>query len=91
VCRILDLGDAKESMKPLDSRSIQRVDYWGLIVVYMTYVHLIRCSAYRFYFSHDLLMMHADDSLSKRLTCGVEGSRTTTGDVEGEVWTTTLP
>jgi hypothetical protein len=36
-------------------------------------------------------MMQADDSLSTRLTCGVEGSRTTTRDVEGEVWTTTLP
>jgi hypothetical protein len=36
-------------------------------------------------------MMEADDSLMTRLTCGVEGSRTTTKDVEGEVWTVALP
>jgi hypothetical protein len=36
-------------------------------------------------------MMQVDDSLMTRLTCGVEGSRTTTKDVEGEVWTTALP
>jgi hypothetical protein len=36
-------------------------------------------------------MMHVDDILPTRLTCGVEGPRTTTRDVEGEVWTTTLP
>jgi hypothetical protein len=50
VCRILDLEDAEASMKPLDSGSSQGVDYWGLIVVYMTYVHLIRCYDYGFYF-----------------------------------------
>jgi hypothetical protein len=27
----------------LDSRLSQGVDYWGLIVVDMTYVHLISC------------------------------------------------
>jgi hypothetical protein len=31
-------------------------------------------------------MMQDDDRLSTRLTCGVEGSCTTTKDVEGEVW-----
>jgi hypothetical protein len=36
-------------------------------------------------------MMQVDDGLSNRLTCGLEGLRTTTRDVEGEVWTTTLP
>jgi hypothetical protein len=36
-------------------------------------------------------MMQADDSLPTRLTCGVEGSHMTTRDIEGEVWTTTLP
>jgi hypothetical protein len=36
-------------------------------------------------------MMQADDSLLTRLRCGVEGSCTTTRDVEGEVWKTTLP
>jgi hypothetical protein len=46
----LDLEDAEASMKPLDSGSSQGVDYWGLIVVYMTYVHLIRCYDYGFYF-----------------------------------------
>jgi hypothetical protein len=42
-------------------------------------------------FQHDLLMMQADDSLLTRLTCGVKGSRTTTRDVEGEVWREALP
>jgi len=36
-------------------------------------------------------MMQADDNLPTRLTCGVEGSCTTTRDFEGEVWTTALP
>jgi hypothetical protein len=36
-------------------------------------------------------MMHADDSLSTRLTCGVKGSRMNTRDVEGEVWIEALP
>ena len=36
-------------------------------------------------------MMKADDSLPTKLTYGVEGSHTTTRDVEGEVWTTVLP
>jgi hypothetical protein len=36
-------------------------------------------------------MTQADDSLPIRLTCGVEGSCTTTRDVEGEVWTVALP
>jgi hypothetical protein len=36
-------------------------------------------------------MIQPNDSLPTRLTCGVEGSRRTTRDVEGEVWTTTLP
>ena len=35
---------------------------------------------------HDSLMMQDDDSLPTRLTCGVEGSRMTTRDFEGEVW-----
>jgi hypothetical protein len=46
----LDLEDVEASMKPLDSGSSQGVDYWGLIVLYMTYVHLIRCYDYGFYF-----------------------------------------
>ena len=87
----LDLEDVEALMKPLDSRSSQGVDYWGLIVVYMTYVHLIRCYDYGFYFWHDSLMMWVDDSLSTRLTCGVEGSHMTSRDVEGEVWTVALP
>jgi hypothetical protein len=37
----LDLEDAEASMKPLDFGSSQGVDYWGLIVLYMTYVHMI--------------------------------------------------
>jgi hypothetical protein len=45
----LDLEDVESSMKPLDYRSSQGVDYWGLIVLYMTYVHLIRCYDYGFY------------------------------------------
>jgi hypothetical protein len=36
-------------------------------------------------------MMQADDSLLTRLTYGVNGSHMTTREVEGEVWTTTLP
>jgi hypothetical protein len=36
-------------------------------------------------------MMQADDSLSTKRTCGVEESRTTTRDIEGEVWTEALP
>jgi hypothetical protein len=36
-------------------------------------------------------MMQANDILVTRLKCGVEGSRTTTRDVEGEVWKTALP
>jgi hypothetical protein len=36
-------------------------------------------------------MMQFCDNLQTRLTCGVEGSRTTTRDIEGEVWTTALP
>ena len=36
-------------------------------------------------------MMQADDILSTKLTCEVEGSRMTTKDIEGEVWTTALP
>jgi hypothetical protein len=36
-------------------------------------------------------MMQADDSLPTRLTYGVKGSHMTTREVEGEVWTTTLP
>jgi hypothetical protein len=36
-------------------------------------------------------MMQVDDSLSTRLTFGVEGSRMTTRDFEGEVWIETLP
>jgi hypothetical protein len=36
-------------------------------------------------------MMWVDDSLSTRLTCGVEGSRMTSIDVEGEVWIEALP
>jgi len=36
-------------------------------------------------------MMQAHDSLLTRLTCGVEGSHTTTRDVEGEVWKVALP
>jgi hypothetical protein len=36
-------------------------------------------------------MMQDDDSLLTRLTCGVEGSRRTTRDVEGEVWIAALP
>jgi hypothetical protein len=36
-------------------------------------------------------MMQADDSLPTRLTYGVNGSRTSNRDVEGEVWTTALP
>jgi hypothetical protein len=36
-------------------------------------------------------MMHADDSLSTIITCGVEGSCMTTKDVEGKVWTLALP
>jgi hypothetical protein len=36
-------------------------------------------------------MMQANDSLPTRLTRGVEGSRMTTIDIEGEVWTTALP
>jgi hypothetical protein len=36
-------------------------------------------------------MIQIDDSLSMRITCGVEGSHMTTKDVEGEVWKTSLP
>ena len=36
-------------------------------------------------------MMQDDDILLTGITCGVEGSRTITKDVEGEMWTTTLP
>jgi len=42
-------------------------------------------------FWHDLLMMQADDRLLTRLTYGVEGPHMTTRDIEGEVWTKTLP
>jgi hypothetical protein len=45
----LDLKDAEASMT-LDSGPSQGVDSWGLIVVYVTYVHLIRCYDYGFYF-----------------------------------------
>ena len=45
----LNLEDVEALMKPLDSGSSQGVDYWGWIVVYMTYVHLIRCYNYGFY------------------------------------------
>ena len=38
-----------------------------------------------------LLMMQDDDSLPTRITCEIEGSRGTTRDVEGEVWTTPNP
>ena len=36
-------------------------------------------------------MMQVDDSLPTRLTYEVKGSHMTTREVEGEVWTTTLP
>jgi hypothetical protein len=36
-------------------------------------------------------MMQVDDSFPNRLTCGAEGSRMTTRDVEEEAWTTALP
>jgi hypothetical protein len=36
-------------------------------------------------------MMQDDDSLPTRITCEIEGSRGTTRDVEGEVWTTPNP
>jgi hypothetical protein len=36
-------------------------------------------------------MMQDDNSLPTKLTCGLEGSRMTTKDVEGEVWTSSLP
>ena len=42
-------------------------------------------------FCNDLLMMQVDDRFSTRIACGVEGSRMTTRDIEGEVWTKTLP
>ena len=42
MCKILDLEDVEASMKPMDPGLSQGVDYWGLIVVYMTFVHLIR-------------------------------------------------
>ena len=45
----LDLVDVEAMMKPLDSGSSQGEGYWGLIVLYMTYVHLIRCYDYGFY------------------------------------------
>jgi hypothetical protein len=78
-------------MKPLYSRLSQGVDYWDLIVVYMTYVHLIRCYYYGCYFLHDSLVMQADDRLPTRITCGAEGPCMTTRYIEGEVWKTTLP
>jgi hypothetical protein len=43
VCRTVDLEDVEESMKPLDSRSIQGVDYLDFIIVDMTYAYMIRC------------------------------------------------
>jgi hypothetical protein len=45
----LDLEDAEASMKPLDSGLSQGADYWGLIVVYMKFVHMIRCYDYGYY------------------------------------------
>jgi hypothetical protein len=43
VCTTLNVEDAEASMKTLDSRSSQAVDYWGLNVVDVTYVHMLRC------------------------------------------------
>jgi hypothetical protein len=36
-------------------------------------------------------MMQVDDSFLTRIACGVEGSCMTTKDVEGEVYTKSLP
>ena len=91
VCRTLDIEDAKASLKPIGIWIELGRGLLGFNVIDMTHVHMIRCYDDWLYFWHDSLMMQANDSLLTRLTCGVEGSCTTTRDIEGEVWTTTLP
>jgi hypothetical protein len=85
VCRIWMSRMLRHQWNPWTP---DRVREWtiGVWLLYIyDIVHLVRWYDYEYYFWHDSLMMHADDSLPTRLTCGVEGSRTTTRDVEGEV------
>jgi len=59
--------------------------------IYMKIVHLIRWYDYSYNFWDDLFMMQVEDNLPTRLTCGGEGSCTITNDIEGEVWTESIP
>jgi hypothetical protein len=54
-------------------------------------LHQIRASDMQKHVLTRLLMMQADDSLPTRLTYGVKGPHMISREVEGEVWTTTLP
>ena len=79
---------------PLDSGLSQGVGYLGCFIY--SDIALFWWYAIDFMICcwHDLtwwLMMQADDSLPTRLTYGVKGPHTSSREIEGEVWTATLP
>jgi len=76
----------RHQWNPLDSGSSQGVDCWvWMLLMWHMYIWL-NVMMIDYYCWHNSLMDDVDDNLLTKLTYGIEGLRTTTRDIEGEVW-----
>ena len=94
VCRVSDFEDAEASVEPpwtLDW--VRECAIWvdSFTVILLCFDDMILILWYVVDVLTRWLMMHADDSLSTRLTYGVKGPHMISREVEGEVWIAALP